>query len=215
MLAANAGAYYRPSVEAYAGLPGRDGGILCIGDSLVDLMPDDLWDQVIVNRGVVGFRIDDVITHFPVVFPGVPDTVVVLVGINDIAWGEGLARMQREYASLLDMIKTAAPDANIYVVSVLPTLTRWYVRQAERFNALLVELAGQYGVTYVDAYSVMIDPITGLMRREYTCDGVHLTSMGYLVLIEELQNNLRFRYGGRGSTPPPMALGGRPGKRDF
>ena len=53
-------------------------------------------------------------------------------------------------------------------------------------NVKIKKLADQYGFTYVDLYSPLMNVETGEIYPEYTTDGGHLTAKGYEVLTSQI-----------------------------
>jgi len=172
---------YRPTIEAFTTLPEYEGGILVIGDSIVEYLPEDLLPVRVINRGVSQWRIDDITANLDLLVRGTPDILVISAGANDILRGEPVARIVREYRALLNIIAARLPHTVICVVSISPMRNRWYATVVRRANAEIEALSGEYRATYIDTHSALGDPALGTIRPEYTCDGVHLTGIGYLV----------------------------------
>lgn len=188
---------YRPTIEAFSTLPEYTGGILVIGDSIVEYLPEDLLPIRITNRGVSQWRLDDITANIDTVVRGTPDVIMISAGTNDILHGEATVRVVREYRALLETIISRLPHTTVCCASITPMRNRWYTAVARKVNVEIEAMAGEYGATYIDTYTPLIDPVRAVIKPEYTSDGVHLTSAGYLVWAEIVGKQLEAKYGDR------------------
>lgn len=121
-----------------------------------------------------------------------PDTILLHIGTNDMYGGDPAGAPQR-LAGLVDHITTQAPDADLYVATIIPLGFNDSVVRA--FNATIpgiVENAANAGknVHLVDMYSAL--------TAADLADGVHPNAGGYSKMATVW-------YGALGDTPAPTA----------
>jgi len=125
------------------------------------------------------------------------DRVYIMLGINEI--GHGADEVAAKYGEILDKLRALAPEAEIYVQSVLPvhedSLTSaqksYGISNANilALNRALQDLCAQKQVYYLDIHSALIDE-NGALPRDHTWDGVHLTPEAYGIWLRYLRNHI-------------------------
>jgi len=105
--------------------------------------------------------------------------VYLMFGLNECGWPYPDVFIKM-YSELIDDIKSMNPNAVIYVQSVLPVTKK--VSQTsktgetkaniDRMNKLILEMADEKGVYYLDVASVMCDP-EGYLPADASADGIH------------------------------------------
>lgn len=110
--------------------------------------------------------------------------VYILLGINELGWYND-QRFYNCYAQLIDLVRAAQPDAQIYLQTLLPVTAEksesheWLKNEKIAvYNDLIAQLAGEKGVYLVDAHAALADENDALPADE-SVDGVHLTKAGY------------------------------------
>ena len=108
--------------------------------------------------------------------------IYLMMGINEIrqksfdAWADA-------YQELIDMLKEKHPDADIYLIATyhpreISGLDAQQLDvQLEMVNTKIKELAQNNLIYYIDLDPGITDE-TGLMRTDYTWDGLHMTPDG-------------------------------------
>ena len=114
-----------------------------------------------------------------------PSRLLIMLGSNGLDFKE-VGAVIEEYHVLLDMLLEAAPDTQIYVVSLTPTRTKVLERypglttaNVIACNQALYALAQAHGVHYIDVATTLFDE-AGL-ELDMACaagDGQHLTLEG-------------------------------------
>ncbi len=164
-------------IEKY--LPGRRILNRGIGSDVIgnDLPSND-------KRGVIK-RLDSS------VFNCAPTDVFILIGINDLGQGHTPETVESGYREMLSRIRKHRPELNLYIQSVLPCRDRFAKHNANILdvNRRLQKLATEFDAKYIDLHSSLTDG-DGMLKQEYTNDGLHLTEPGYhvwkVILAEEL-----------------------------
>ncbi len=170
------------------------GGWVFLGDSITEQFPlDDAFpDRHVINRGIGGDVVDGVIERLDVsVADLAPSRVYLMIGINNLVWATpdiALDEFLGRYEVLFEGLERSAPDAEIFVQSILPARgERWgeaNVRVLE-VNARLQPLAERFGFQWVNLHPVFLNAEDEL-REECAVDGVHLNVTGYMTWLETL-----------------------------
>jgi len=180
--------------DAALGAPAADENrVVFMGDSITDgwirLVPVFFQGRTYFDRGISGqttpqmlvrFRQDVINLH--------PRVVVILAGINDIAGNTGPATPEMIQDNLISMVELAkANGIKVVLASITPAADfPWNpgtkpANQIAAMNVWIKDYAAQYGLVYLDYYSVLADE-NGAMKREFTVDGVHPNAAGYAVM---------------------------------
>lgn len=181
--------------------------IVLMGDSLTFRWSEEALPAVtgarIVNRGIPGqistqlllrFE-DDVVSLKPV-------AVVILAGTNDLRGlaGAATAQMQpaiRRIARNLTAMADIADARRVRVIlCAVPPVDKGQAAEARdpsviaAANDWLRRFAAERGYAFLDYHAALAGP-DGLIRAEYTSDGLHLSRAGYLKLKPVLDSALR------------------------
>lgn len=112
------------------------------------------------------------------------DKIYIELGINEIG-GNVDAFIQR-YGGMIDTIRAAEPNADIYILSVLP-VTRaksqagsFNMTRVNLYNAALYQLAAEKQCYYMDVCSAFLGG-DGYLPASWSSDGVHLQGKYYSV----------------------------------
>jgi lysophospholipase L1-like esterase len=176
-------------LDALIGLPPVNGGIVLLGDSKTAFGP---WDDLIgpcFNRGVSGMTTAQLLKYLPDLVPGYPDEIRIELGVNDfLLAGIGPYVSYRNYVKILEWIRDNRPAARVTVYSTLPTRRPYFNQRITILNDLLsAYIAGQGEgsmIAWIDLWPAMTDE-QGLLRREFTVEGIHLNAQGYLQWTKE------------------------------
>lgn len=107
------------------------------------------------------------------------DQVFLILGLNELGWDNADIFEQR-YKNLVDLIRQAQPDAEIYLQAILPvtqerSLSDRVFNNADiaQYNDRIARVAEEKGVQYLDVSPVMTDG-SGALYPEASTDGIHL-----------------------------------------
>ncbi|MBF4461940.1 MULTISPECIES: GDSL-type esterase/lipase family protein [unclassified Rathayibacter] len=168
---------------------GRDlelGKVLFVGDSIIQAGPWEEWlaASTVVNAGVGGATTDDVLERLPELVALAPDTVVVLVGTNDLAWHRTSEHVVRNIETIVATFRRDLPDVRLLMTSVLPR-GHDFAPQIREINRHLWQFAPTAHAGYLDLWPVLAGEDGGLLEQ-YSPDGLHLNEDGYRVWREAL-----------------------------
>ena len=162
-----------------SGKTGKRSVNIIVGDSIIAgwaTLPDE-WQ----NYGVTGDRSQDVINRLGDVILAQPTTIIIAIGVNDIAVDAVLNRFDSplftNYPIILERLLKET-SAKIYIWSVLPTSDPKAADFIIKANVELRDFARIYDVTYVDTYSAF----PSVADKPYFIDGTHPTPYGYTIL---------------------------------
>ena len=171
---------------------------LFLGDSITDFYPlEEYYDNLpVVNSGISGNKTTDILNDMETrVYQYNPTKVFLLIGTNDLdmtsedivdATFNNIKRIVKE-------IKENRSESTIYVESVYPvnstlennTVNNRTNKKIRDLNKKLSNYCDGESCNYINLFDDLIDE-EGNLKEEYTEDGLHLNSLGYVVITREL-----------------------------
>lgn len=171
---------------------------LFIGDSITDYYPlEEYYDNLpVVNSGISGNKTTDILNDMKTrVYQYNPTKVFLLIGTNDLnSTDEDIVDVTFDnIKEIINEIKENRSDATIYVESVYPVnsviennvVTNRTNKKVKELNKKLSNYCDEESCEYINLYDDLIDE-EGNLKTEYTEDGLHLNSLGYVVITREL-----------------------------
>lgn len=162
-----------------------------IGDSLTDGYDvKSFYSNLnVINRGIGGDRVKDVITRLDnSVYQARPKVVVILIGGNDVLAGHDENYIIDSIVRIILKIKNNLNNIKIVVQSFYP-LSQDYAKHNEtmkRLNKVVEEVCTIFNVVFADIYESLLDPSTNELNLDFTPDNVHLNINGYNVVTSIL-----------------------------
>lgn len=174
----------RSSTDAGRGL--QLGKVLFIGDSIIQAGAWGEWltESTVVDEGVGGATTADVVARLAELVAQEPDTVVLLIGTNDLAWHRTTEHVVRNIETIVATFRRDLPDVRILVTSVLPR-GHEFAPQIREINRHLWQFAPTAHAGYLDLWPVLAGEDGGLLEQ-YSPDGLHLNEDGYRAWREAL-----------------------------
>lgn len=171
---------------------------LFLGDSITELYPlEEYYDNLpVVNSGISGNKTTDILNDMKTrVYQYNPTKVFLLIGTNDLnSTYEDIVDVTFDnIKEIINEIKENRSDATIYVESVYPVnsviennvVTNRTNKKVKELNKKLSNYCDEESCEYINLYDDLIDE-EGNLKTEYTEDGLHLNSLGYVVITREL-----------------------------
>lgn len=192
--------YYEKRELMYLGMESGPTDVVFVGDSQTDRCA---WEEFYPNlnvkrRAIVGDTIFGVRSRVDTVLMTEPSKIFLLVGTNDLyalsrekhPEAETMEDILAAYGEVLDAYAAGAPEAKVYVESVLPMRELEgeradYNEYIMTFNEQLKTLCEDKQVTYIDLWSRLVDE-EGVLGEDYTLDGLHLSAKAYAVMKQEI-----------------------------
>ncbi|NQX11466.1 hypothetical protein HQQ80_07505 [Microbacteriaceae bacterium VKM Ac-2855] len=157
-----------------------------VGDSLTEAGDWGAWlpASEVVNGGTGGTTTADVLAHLPEIIEAAPDTVVILIGTNDLAWHKSTEHIVRNIETTLVTLRRDLPDVRILLQSVLPR-AREFAPQIRDVNRHLWQFAPTVHAKYLDLWPTFAQE-DGEIVSELSPDRLHLSEAGYQTWLAEL-----------------------------
>ncbi len=110
------------------------------------------------------------------------DTIVLMIGVNDILNQLPLITIQKNY---MKIFKSFTSDQKVYLLSLLPVIddkqTKTINQQIRTLNRWLKEEVKKHDISFIDLYPLFLNSSETGLDRQFTSDGIHLTSKAYTV----------------------------------
>lgn len=167
--------------------------VVFMGNSITDgWWPKDstfFIDNNFLDRGISGQTTSEMLVRFRQdVINLKPKAVVILAGINDIAYNNGVISLENVFGNIVSMAELARYNKITPIIcSVLPAYDFPWRRgmnpapKVIELNKMLKAYADKEGLTYVDYHSAMKDERDGLPKN-LASDEVHPTLEGYKIM---------------------------------
>lgn len=173
---------------------------ILLGDSLSLWFPPELLPEHTnwLNQAISGETSEGILKRLDLFDRTQPKVIFVMIGINDLIRGVSDEIILENQRQMIRYLRRVHPTAQIFVQSILPhggAESTWEGREhllavpnnrIQQLNQQLQTIATKQGVKYLDLYSLFANQ-QGNIRREFTTDGLHLSSQGYIVWRTILQ----------------------------
>jgi lysophospholipase L1-like esterase len=189
--------YYQGRMELFSTLPQIKKSVVFLGNSITER---GMWHELlsgkrIVNRGIGGDNTFGVLARLEPIILSKPQTVFLLIGINDIGRGLPVDVITTNYEKIIQRFQKGSPKTTLYVQSVLPMndniLSAVYLKNKGHLiielNTKIKALAARYGLTYINIYDVFNEG-NNKLKPEFTMDGIHLKPAAYVVWVSYLKS---------------------------
>lgn len=198
-------AFFESEIEAFLEAdrenPPEPGRIVFVGSSSIRFwssLEADMAPLPVLRRGFGGAQLSHVIHNAPrIVIPYAPRAVVVYAGDNDISAGKSAETIVADFESLVRLLQSALPEADLYFLSIKPSRLRWsHWPEASKANARIRSLAeADSRLHFIDVGQVLLG-LDGRPRRElFRFDGLHLSAEGYAAWTSVVAPVLHAAYG--------------------
>ncbi|PKM78103.1 MAG: hypothetical protein CVU90_03505 [Firmicutes bacterium HGW-Firmicutes-15] len=181
--------------------------VVVIGDSIIYRwnFPNKINGYILINRGIDGETTDDVISRFTKDAVKLkPQYVVILAGINDAATmyeadPNGVDLQIQQTVSNIRLMADIAKGKEItpIVCSVLPVNDKYRLPPQDinniviKLNENLESMTKVEGLIYVDFWSIVVDQNTGMLKSDYSNDGIHPSEIAYQDMWNLLATQLK------------------------
>jgi lysophospholipase L1-like esterase len=157
--------------------------VLMIGDSITAGFDTEKYfpKGTFINKGVSGDSTVECLERISGDWFRTPPAVVfVCIGTNDVAQERTDQFILTNIQRIVEKIRQFGIDPTVYLTSVFPTREN-APRPNDRlrsFNVKLKQLSHDMGCSYLDLHSHYTDD-EGMLKAEFTDDGLHLTEAAY------------------------------------
>lgn len=174
--------------------------LIFLGDSITEWFPIDqllVTTKVWTNRGIAASNSQHVLDHLDsLVFGQSLTDLVLLIGTNDIGYDLPAEQTLDNVRAIIEQVKADYPLVTVHLLEILPvnedkvyqaTVDNRTNQAIRALNAAYADLADSLsGVTLVETYEHFLDA-DGMLARDLTKDGLHLSEAGYAKLAELVQ----------------------------
>jgi len=168
--------------------------IVFIGDSLTEWYN---WqkrfpEHRITNLGIAGEPVESLLDRRDRIRASIddPDFIFLMTGINNISIEQ--YDIIGHYREIVRTLTTWYKKSKVVIQSILPVALEWISNNAIRdTNRHLEQIARQFGVEFLDVYSLFVDSKGNPIIEYLQDDGVHLSSKGYEVWAQEVEHFLK------------------------
>ena len=134
-----------------------------------------------INLGYIGEDVKGMLRRVEAIKAVKPKKVFLMAGINGLQQ-QTMEEFEYWYTALVDSIRNAMPEAELYIESILPVTGYSDYCDNEKIrnaNHIVRKIADERGQTYVDLYSQYADD--GALPDQMSYDGLHLTEEAYAI----------------------------------
>jgi len=181
--------HYYNLKEVYENTADTENEIIFLGNSITE---GGNWAEMFpnvnaVNRGISGDVSDGILHRLEEITSSKPKKVFLMIGTNDLARSKSVDYVVKNTALILAQIKSESPRTQIYLQNVLPynpTVGKNFSGHKSNqqkvvvLNRLLKKLARKNKVKLINTHKKFRNR-KGLLIKEYTYDGLHLSDQGY------------------------------------
>lgn len=190
---------YRAQVALHQAFKKSNKDLVFLGNSITfwadwaELVPNH---KQLKNRGIPGDNSFGVLERLDDILSGKPRMLFLMIGINDLAQGIPENILLGNIKRITKRTKEMSPKTALIIQSILPTNKSFntlndHYKVQDRLpviNEKLKSLAEDQNVQYLDLYVHFINS-EGLLKKEFSWDGVHLTLAGYQQWVQVLKEN--------------------------
>lgn len=185
---------YHHRAQHFERLPERLGSIIFLGDSQTE---QGEWHELfgdkpeVLNRGISGDYTEGLLERLPEILRHKPLKVFLLIGVNDLAFGNSVPEIETAYRAIVQKIRAESPDTELYLQSLLPVnndVRRVGVKNAKvlEVNSRIAQIARDFALPFLDIATPLKDA-DGDLAAKFTEDGLHLNGLGYVVWKKEIE----------------------------
>ncbi|WP_407425256.1 GDSL-type esterase/lipase family protein [Arcticibacter sp.] len=192
--------YYQQRLEYFDHMPPVKKAIVFLGNSITERGE---WQELfadckypVVNRGIGGDNSFGILARMDEVLRAKPRAIFLMDGINDQFRKLPHEVSINNYRRIIRTIKAISPRTRIYLESALPInesmtsepYTKGRNVLVPQLNEKLKALAEEERITYIDICPLFQDE-KGVLKKEFTMDGVHLKPAAYIEWAAFLKKN--------------------------
>ncbi len=173
---------YKNQTEMFAMSKMKKADIVFLGNSITagGNWNDLLGRERIANRGIGGDNTLGMLHRLQYVYGLHPKLCFIMTGINDLYADAPVELIFKNYCAVIDTLRLHKVIPVIQ--STLHVNPKWKRTEeknplVKQLNDLLKEYAQEHSITFIDVNAVLSS--NGVLRDEFTTDGVHLTAAGY------------------------------------
>ncbi len=119
-----------------------------------------------------------------------PKVITLMIGINNISSGNKPQVIAEGIEGIVKHLSKRLPQTKILLIATLPTRKADLNKARQELHDLVISKEWQKNVKVIDLDATMKDD-KGLLKKEATFDGVHLTAMGFQMWADAIASDLK------------------------
>lgn len=182
----------------------KAGGIVFLGDSITEhfIVSEFFSEHFVINRGISGDTTDGVLKRLKEsIYDLKPSKIFLMIGTNDLGDGKEPEYIINNIEKIIKKIHERLPETIIFLEYIYPVrkdgdnkIKKRMVgkRNNESINKInegITKISDKYQITNIDIHSLLQDKY-GDLKLEYTVEGLHLTPLGYGIVVKEIEKYL-------------------------
>jgi lysophospholipase L1-like esterase len=151
-------------------------------------------EKNIINTGFGGSQMKDLLYYADdAIIKYKPVQIFIYEGDNDISQGRKPEEIISTADSLLKRIRTSLPYAQIVLISVKPSVSRWNLKDEYiSLNRLYKKLSEHNrNMRYIDVWSPLLDKEGKPKKEIFIADSLHINKLGYDIWAEKIRKVIR------------------------
>lgn len=167
---------------------------ILLGDSITLWFPSNMLPgrKTWMNQAISGESSGGLLQRLYLLDDTSPEAVFIMVGINDLIWGDSEADLVYNVRRIIDYLHQTHSQTRVVVQSILPhggEAATWEGRdrlltippdRIREINDQLKLVAVETGAEFLNLYPLFVNG-DGYLRADLTTDGLHLNQDGYMV----------------------------------
>ena len=170
--------YYSDRTSFFV-LHGKKSDLVMVGDSLTDGAE---WEELldsgsILNRGIIGDTAYGLKLRLDSIYSTSAKKAFVMIGINDIIKGRSTDEIFKDYQEIAKGLISHNIRPYIQSTLLVGQGKKIYNEEVYELNRKMLGFASEQGIDFIDLNKTLSSD--GVLRREFTEDGIHLNGDGY------------------------------------
>jgi lysophospholipase L1-like esterase len=174
--------HYEIRNDLFSEYPDTQYRVVMLGDSITERTS---WNKLlgisdVANRGIDGDTTEGFYKRLSGIYQMKPELCFIMGGINDIFWGIPVNEIQENMEKIADeLLKHGIKPVMQSTLFVTADWPRWEEtnKNVESLNAGLKNICEKKKIPFIDINKDLSR--SGALRTEYSCDGLHLSGLGY------------------------------------
>lgn len=170
--------YYNDRASFFS-IHGKKSDLVMVGDSLTDgaEWEELLGSQGIVNRGIIGDTTYGLRLRLDSIYSTDAKKAFVMIGINDIIKGRATDEILKDYQEIVNGMISHNIRPYIQSTLLVGDSKKLYNEKVHELNRQMSRFASEQGIDFIDLNKSLSSG--GVLRKEFTEDGIHLNGDGY------------------------------------
>lgn len=170
--------YYNDRTSFFS-IHGKKSDLVMVGDSLTDgaEWEELLGSQSVLNRGIIGDTTYGLRLRLDSIYSTDAKKAFIMIGINDIIKSRPTNEILKDYQDIVNALRSRNIKPYIQSTLLVGEGKKIYNEKVHELNRQMSEFASGQGIDFIDLNKALSSD--GVLRKEFTEDGIHLNGNGY------------------------------------